>query len=100
MSDEGGRVNPRDEEHGVLFQSIRTGEPINSGHHMADATLVTVMGQLSCFSGKEVTWPQALKSDFFYPPMPDDCSVDMKPPVQLGKDGIYPFRVPGKSKLL
>ena len=96
----GPRANPYDEEHRALLQAVRKGEPINSGDHMADATLVTVMGQLSCFSGKEVTWPQALKSDFFYPPMPDDCTYDMDPPVKLGKDGIYPVRVPGKTKIL
>ena len=95
-----GRCNPYDEEHRALFQSIRKGEPINSGYHMADVTLVTVMGQLSCFSGKEVTLAQAAKSDFYYPPKPEECTLDMEPPVKLGKDGLYPVRVPGVTKLL
>ena len=96
----GPRMSPYDEEHRALFQSIRKGEPINSGHHMADVTLVTVMGQLSCFSGKEVTLAEAAKSDFYYPPKPGECTLDMEPPVKLGKDGLYPVRVPGVTKLL
>ncbi|MFP4056776.1 MAG: Gfo/Idh/MocA family protein [Candidatus Brocadiia bacterium] len=95
-----GRCNPYDEEHRALFQSIRKGEPTNSGYHMAKATLATVMGQVSCYTGKEVSWKQAEASDFFYPPKPEACSFDMDPPVTPGPDGSYPVRVPGKTRLL
>jgi len=97
---EGPACNPYDEEHRALFQSIRAGKPINSGYHMAASTLATVMGQLSCYTGKEVTWDQATKSDFHYPPRPEDCRFDMEPPVNLGPDGRYPVCVPGQTKLL
>ena len=96
----GKRQNPYDQEHRALFQAIRKAEPINSGYHMADSTLTTVMGQLSCYSGKEVKWDQAVNSDFFYPPKPSECTMDMEPPVALGKDGSYPVRIPGRTKLL
>jgi predicted dehydrogenase len=97
---EGPGCNPQQEEHRALFQSIRAGKPINSGYHMAASTLATVMGQLSCYTGKEVTWDQATKSDFHYPPKPEDCRFDMEPPVKLGPDGHYPVYVPGQTKLL
>jgi len=97
---DGPHRNPYDEEHRALFQSIRRGEPINSGDHMADATLATVMGQISCFTGKEVTWEQATASDYYYPPKPEKCSMDMEPPARPGDDGLYPVRVPGKTKIL
>jgi len=97
---EGPPCNPYHEEHKALFQSIRAGKPVNSGYHMARSTLATVMGQLSCYTGKEVTWDQATKSDFFYPPKPEDCRFDMEPPVKLGPDGHYPVYVPGFTKLL
>ena len=96
----GPHPSPYDEEHRALFTAIRKGEPINSGPRMADVTLVTVMGQMSCFSGKEVTWAQALKSDFHYGPKPQDVTADMEPPVKLGPDGVYPVRIPGKTKIL
>jgi len=97
---EGPGCNPYQEEHRALFQAVRAGKPINSGYHMAASTLATVMGQLSCYTGKEVTWDQATKSDFHYPPRPEDCRFDMEPPVNLGPDGRYPVCVPGQTKLL
>ena len=95
-----GRCDPYDEEHRALFQSIRQGKPINSGYHMANSTLATVMGQLSCYTGREMTWAKAAQSDFHYPPKPAECSFDMKPPVKPGPDGSYPVPIPGKTRLV
>ena len=97
---EGPGCNPYQEEHKALFGAIRAGKPVSSGYHMARSTLATIMGQLSCYTGKEVTWDQATKSDFFYPPKPEECRFDMEPPVKLGPDGHYPVYVPGFTKLL
>lgn len=97
---QGQRSNPYQEEHRALFRAVRSGKPVNSGYHMAKSTLATVMGQLSCYTGKQVTWVQAAKSDFHYPPKPADCTIDMDPPVELGPDGRYPVYVPGRTKLL
>ncbi len=96
----GPKVNPYDLEIKALLDSARAGKPINSGYHMANSTLATVMGQISCYTGKEVTWAQAAKSDFYYPPKPEDCRFDMTPPVKPGPNGQYPVCVPGKTKLL
>jgi predicted dehydrogenase len=96
----GPKINPYDLEIKALLDSVRSGEPINSGYHMAKSTLATVMGQLSCYTGKEVTWDQAAKSDFYYPPKPEACSFDMDPPTKPGPNGQYPTYVPGQTKLL
>ena len=95
-----GRCNPYDEEHRALFQSIRKGKPINSGYHMAKSTLTTVMGQMSCYTGREMTWDKAVKSNFHYPPKPAECSFDMTPPVKPGPDGSYPVYIPGKTRMV
>jgi myo-inositol 2-dehydrogenase / D-chiro-inositol 1-dehydrogenase len=97
---DGPKVNPYDLEIKALLDSVRSGEPINSGYHMAKSTLATVMGQISCYTGKEVTWNQAAKSDFYYPPKPEECNWDMAPPTKPGPNGSYPTYVPGKTKLL
>jgi predicted dehydrogenase len=97
---DGPRKNPYDEEHRALFTAIRTGEPVNSGYHMADSTLVTIMGQISCYTGREVKWADVLKSDFCYLPRPEACTMDMEPPVTLGPDGQYPARKPGTTRIL
>jgi len=97
---QGPDPNPYQEEHRALLQAVRSGKSVQSGAHMASATLATVMGQLSCYTGKEVTWDQAAKSDFCYPPAPEACSFDMEPPVKPGPNGQYPVYVPGQTKLL
>jgi predicted dehydrogenase len=97
---QGPRDNPYDAEHRALFAAIRAGEPLISGQHMADATRATVMGQLSCYTGEEMTWERVATSDAFYAPRAEDCSFDMEPPVRPGPDGSYPVFVPGRTRLL
>jgi predicted dehydrogenase len=96
----GPRLNAYDEEQRALFKSIREGKPINSGYHMAKSTLATVMGQLSCYTGKEMTWDKVARAGFYYPPKPQECSFDMTPPTKPGPNGQYPVCVPGVTKLL
>jgi len=98
--DKGRHRSPYDLEHDALFKSIRAAKPVNSGTHMADSTLATVMGQLSCYTGKEVKWAQVAKSDFAYPPKPADCHDGMEPPTKPGPTGSYPVYIPGQTKLL
>ncbi|MCX6897133.1 MAG: Gfo/Idh/MocA family oxidoreductase [Verrucomicrobia bacterium] len=97
---EGKHENAYDVEHRVLFDSVRNGTPVNNGDYMAKSTLITIMGQISCYTGAEVTWDQINKSDFFYAPKCEDCRMDMEPPVKLGPDGTYPVYVPGTTKLI
>jgi len=90
-----------DLEHVALFQAIRSGAPANNGDYMVASTQTVVMGQIACYSGQEVTWEQIAASDFYYPPKPEGCTLDMEPPVKPGTDGIYPVPfTPGASKLL
>jgi predicted dehydrogenase len=94
------RNNPYDLEHVALFNSIRQSKPINNGDYMVRSTLTTLMGQFSCYTGKEVTWDQINASDFFYAPRPEDVRQGMEPPVRPGPDGTYPVFTPGVTKLL
>jgi predicted dehydrogenase len=89
-----------DLEHVALFEGIRSGKPVNNGDYMARSTQIGIMGQLSSYTGKQVTWDQFEKSDFFYPPLPENVNMDMEPPVKPGPDGIYPVFTPGVTKLL
>jgi predicted dehydrogenase len=49
-------------EHNELFASIRSGTPINNGEYMAKSTLMGIMGRMACYTGKEITWEDALNS--------------------------------------
>ncbi|MGA2865889.1 MAG: Gfo/Idh/MocA family oxidoreductase [Verrucomicrobiota bacterium] len=95
-----GECNPYQIEHNRLFAAIRSGNPLNCGDYMARSTMITVMGQISCYTGKEVSWEQINKSDFYYPPLPEECRDDMDPPTVPGPNGSYPVPVPGRTKLI
>ena len=95
-----GRCNPYQREHDVLFAAIRSDKPVNNGDYMTRSTIITVMGQISCYTGKEVKWEQIKKSDFYYPPRPEDCRDDMEPPVKAGAHGSYPVPKPGFTKMI
>ena len=93
-------MDPYQIEHDRLFASIRSGNPVNNGDYMAQSTMTTVMGQLSCYTGKEITWEAVNQSDFCYSPKPQDCHDGMEPPVKPRADGSYPVLIPGRIRLL
>jgi predicted dehydrogenase len=95
-----GDCDPYQIEHDKLFAAIRGGKPINSGDYMARSTMICVMGQISCYTGKEVTWEQINQSDFCYAPRPEECRDGMEPPTSTGSDGQYPVPIPGRTKLI
>ena len=86
-------------EHREMIKSIQAGKPLNCGDYMARSTLVAIMGQLSCYSGKEVTWEQACASDYYLAPKAEDCTWDMEPPTKPDDKGVYPVCfTPGVSR--
>lgn len=95
-----GGCNPYQVEHDVLFKAIRDGQPVNNGDYMARSTMIGVMGQISCYTGEEITWQRVNDSDFAYAPKPEDCHDGMEPPVLPQEDGTYPVPKPGYTRLL
>lgn len=55
--------NPYEQEHADLIQSIREGKPLNETKIVAEATLTAIMGRESAYSGKVITWDEALASN-------------------------------------
>jgi predicted dehydrogenase len=95
----GPHDNPYVVEHREFLKSIRAGTPLNCGDYMTRSTAVCIMGQLSCYSGKEVTWDQMMKSDYSLGPKPEDCTWDMDPPTKADANGVYPVcATPGLTK--
>jgi myo-inositol 2-dehydrogenase / D-chiro-inositol 1-dehydrogenase len=81
---------PYVQEHTDLIEAIRSGKTVNELKNVADSTLTAIMGRMSAYSGKEVTWEQALNS-----------KIDTFP-TKLDFDERYPtpeVPVPGKYKL-
>ncbi len=55
--------DPYVQEHVNLVTAIRTGNIINDAEAQVNSTLITVMGRMSAYTGKDVTWEQVINSD-------------------------------------
>ncbi len=50
-------------EHDEFFAAIRKGEPRNDGDWMLHSTMVGIMGRMAAYTGKKITWDEAIKSE-------------------------------------
>jgi myo-inositol 2-dehydrogenase / D-chiro-inositol 1-dehydrogenase len=85
-------------EHDDLFAAIRNGTSYNEADNGAYSSLTAILGRLCTYSGKEITWEAALKSDLSL--APKSYTWDAEPPVKANADGVYPVAVPGLTKVL
>jgi len=77
-------------EHDLLFKAVREGEPINEGVRMAHVTLMGIMGRMAAYTGRDVTWEQALNSE-----------LDLnEQPWAWGDRPSPELAIPGKTKLV
>lgn len=91
--------DPYQEEMNHLFLAIRRDEPFIS-EHMTVSTLTAIMGQLSCYSGRQITWDSIVQSDFHFPPAVESCHMNMEPPTMPDEHGMYPVcAVPGVTQI-
>ncbi len=49
-------------EHVAMFDSIRNGKALNNGDYMCKSTLMSIMARMSAYTGKTISWEQALNS--------------------------------------
>jgi predicted dehydrogenase len=80
-----------------LIGAIRSGTLINDGGTMIDSTLMSIMGQIACYTGKPVTWEQMTAADFEFAPKLADVRLDMQAPIKPDATGNYPLPKPGFS---
>jgi hypothetical protein len=83
-------------EHYPLQDAIRGDKDYNEAERGAFSSLAAIMGRMSAYSGKEVTWEQALNSELVL--APDQFTWDAMPKVLPGPDGNYPVAIPGKTR--
>jgi predicted dehydrogenase len=74
-------------EHDELFADLRAGKIPNDGDRMAQSTLMGIMGRMSAYTGKEVTWQQALDSKLDTMPktLAWDMQLEVPPPAVAGR---------------
>ncbi len=86
----GGQTNPYIQEHKDLQASIRgTGSYLNEGQRVAESTLTAIMGREAAYTGKMITWDDALNSD-------QDLMPEIEAFATMGQPGVA---VPGRTKM-
>ena len=86
----GDETNPYDQEHIDLVASIRAGRPLNELKTVAESTLTAIMGRMSAYTGKAVTWEEALNSKHRWAPAKLELDASLPVP---------PVPVPGQTEL-
>ncbi len=82
--------DPYIQEHTDLIESVRSGKPLNELKRVAESTLTCILGRMSTYSGKALTWEQALNSKEQLMPEPDKLDWNMELPK-------WTVAVPGKT---
>lgn len=86
----GGGMGAYQQEHADLVASILAGKPLNEAQQVAESTLVGIMGRMSAYTGKQVTWEQAMNSK--------QSLVPEK--MKFGPLPAAPVAVPGRDPLV
>jgi predicted dehydrogenase len=78
---------PYVQEHTDLIASIRAGKPYNELKNVAETTLTAILGRMAAYTGKAVTWDQALnsKEDLMPPKVDWDVSLSVAPVAMPGQ---------------
>jgi len=84
--DQTWKVNdPYVQEHVNLITAIRTGKIINDSEAQINSTLTAIMGRMSAYTGKDVTWEEVMNSDLYLGPKTYAFGpvqgIEEKPPV-------------------
>jgi predicted dehydrogenase len=83
--------NPYVEEHKDLIASIRAGKPLNEGRQVAESTLTAIMGRMSAYTGRAISWDWVMNAS----------KLDLAPP-KMDLTSLPPLEVavPGKTPLV
>src|SRR5205085_1650613 len=86
-----GDIDPYIQEHTDLVNAIRSGNPINELKQVAESTLTAILGRMSAYTGKKLSWEKALNSKENLLPKHIDWEVSLPPPK---------IPVPGKTPVV
>jgi hypothetical protein len=63
---------------------------INNGEYMAKSTMMAIMARMSAYTGKTLTWEQAMNSQQSLSPSSYAWDAD-PPPAKVAVPGVTPF---------
>ena len=79
--------NPYVEEHKDLIASIKAGKPLNEGRQVAESCLTAIMGRMSAYTGRALSWDWVMNAS----------KLDLTPPHMEFKGASAP-RGPGPGQ--
>jgi predicted dehydrogenase len=88
---QGGIPNPSVQEFRDLIQSLRKGEPINEGKRVAESSLTAIMGRMSAYTGRALSW-QWLLNESSLSLGPDDYAFSAFKPAPVAVPGQTPLK--------
>ena len=95
----GGRGGHQQEHHD-LFADLRAGKRPNEGEYGAHSTMTSILGRMCTYSGKEITWDDAINSKRIISPIDEFTNMEDEPPVKPNEDLSYSIPMPGTTKVL
>jgi predicted dehydrogenase len=88
---DGEEPNPYVQEHADLIASIRSGQPLNEGRRVAESTMCAIIGRMSAYTGRAISWDWAMQSS----------QLDLTPKsFDFGPHAVDPVAIPGSSPLI
>ena len=81
------------QEHKELIESIKAGKPVNMGEQLAHSSLLAIMGRMSAYSGRTITWEETVASNETWAP------VDVNTLTWETKVPVPEVAMPGRYKL-
>jgi predicted dehydrogenase len=88
---EGDEPNPYVQEQSDLIAAIRKGEPVNEGRRIAESTMCAIMGRMSAYTGRAISWEWAMNAS----------QLDLSPAkYEFGPLPVEPVAIPGKTPLI
>ena len=88
----GEKSNMYQNEHNTLFASIRSGNPYNDGQRMAESTMLGILARMVAYTGKTITYEDALASQEILGPPSQEITWDTVWPMkEVARPGITPF---------
>ncbi len=88
---EADETNPYVQEHIDLIASIRKGTPLNEGRQIAESTMCAIMGRMSAYTGRMISWDWAMSKSM----------LSLAPAkYEFGSNPVDPVAIPGFTVLI
>ena len=86
-----GAITPVGNSVAEMWESIRNGKAVNEGRQVAESTMTGILGRMSAYTGRAITWDWAMNAS----------KLDLTPPAyKFGDLPMPPVAIPGQTRLI